>query len=130
MRSISTLREFLAALGLSVFMWSGIAAVYWCCAHAFPACPQLATFGVSATMLLMASAMGGSLFQLPVLGWFTQIAVLAAALRTFFAVPLEPATACAAVILFATTLSVAPAGIILARMEGITLRDAARGAAA
>jgi uncharacterized membrane protein YbhN (UPF0104 family) len=130
MRSISTLREFLAALALSVFMWSGIAAVYWCCAHAFPECPQLATFSVSATMLLMASAMSGSLFQLPILGWFTQIAVLAAALRTFFAVPLEPATACAAVILFATTLSVAPVGIILARIEGITLRDAARGASA
>jgi len=126
LRSISSLREFLAALALSLVMWTGIAAVYWCSAHAFPASPPLATFSVSATMLLLASAMGGSLLQLPVLGWFTQIAVLAAALHGFFAVPLEPATACATVMLFATTLSIAPAGIILARVEGIALRDAAR----
>jgi len=77
-------------------------------------------------MLLLATSMGGSMLQLPVLGWFTQIAVLAAALRGFFAVPLEPATACAAVMLFATTLCIAPTGIILARIEGIALRDAAR----
>jgi len=126
MRSISSLREFLTALALSLIMWTGFAAVYWCCAHAFPASPQLATFSVSATMLLLATSMGGSMLQLPVLGWFTQIAVLAAALRGFFAVPLEPATACAAVMLFATTLCIAPTGIILARIEGIALRDAAR----
>jgi len=126
MRSISSVGEFLAALALSLIMWIGIAAVYWCCAHAFPALPQLATFNVSATMLLLATAMGGSLLQLPVLGWFTQIAILAAALRGFFAVPLEPATACAAVMLFATTLCIVPAGIILAHLGGITLRDAAR----
>jgi len=126
LRSISSLREFLTALALSLVMWTGIAAVYWCSAHAFPASPPLAAFSVSATMLLLASAMGGSLLQLPVLGWFTQIAVLAATLHGFFAVPLEPATACATVMLFATTLSIAPAGIILARIEGIALRDAAR----
>jgi len=130
LRSISSLREFLTVLALSVIMWAGIAAIYWCSAHAFPASPPLAAFSVSATMLLLASAMGGSLIQLPVLGWFTQIAVLAAALHGFFAVPLEPATACAAVMLFATTLSVAPAGIILARVEGIALRDAARSSSA
>lgn len=130
MRSISSVGEFLAALALSLLMWSGIAAVYWCSAHAFPASPQLAAFNVSATMLLLATAMGGSLLQLPVLGWFTQIAVLAAALRGFFAVPLEPATACAAVMLFATTLCIVPAGIILARLGGITLRDAARSSSA
>jgi uncharacterized membrane protein YbhN (UPF0104 family) len=130
LRSISSLREFLTALALSLVMWAGIAAVYWWCAHAFPASPLLAAFSVSATMLLLATSMGGSLFQLPVLGWFTQMAVLAAALRGFFAVPLEPATACAAVMLFATTLCVAPAGIILARIEGITLRDAARSSSA
>jgi uncharacterized membrane protein YbhN (UPF0104 family) len=130
MRSISSLREFLTALALSLLLWAGIAAVYWCSARAFPASPQLAAFSVSATMLLLATAMGGSMLQLPVLGWFTQIAVLAAALRGFFAIPLEPATACAAVMLFTTTLCVAPTGIILARIEGIALSDAARSSSA
>ena len=130
MRSISSVREFLTVLALSLIMWAGIASVYWCSAHAFPTSPPLAAFSVSATMLLLATSMGGSLFQLPVLGWFTQVAVLAAALRGFFDVPLEPATACGAVMLFATTLCIAPGGIILARMEGIALRDAARSSAA
>ena len=130
MRSISSLREFVTALALSLLMWTGIAAVYFCSARAFPTVPQLAAFSISATMLLLATAMGGSLLQLPVLGWFTQIAVLAAALHGFFAVPLEPATACAAVMLFTTMLCVAPTGIFLARIEGIALCDAARGSSA
>ena len=130
LRSIASPGEFFAALAVSLVMWSGIAAVYWCSAHAFPAEPHLAAFSVSATMLLLATSMGGSLLQLPILGWFPQIAVLAAALRGFFDVPLEPATACAAVILFATMLCVAPTGIILARVEGIALRDAARSSSA
>jgi len=130
LRSISSLGEFLSALAVSLVMWIGIAAVYWCSAHAFPATPQLAAFSVSATMLLLATSMGGSLLQLPILGWFTQIAVLTAALRGFFAVPLEPATACAAVMFFSTTICVAPAGIILARIEGIALREAARSSSA
>jgi uncharacterized membrane protein YbhN (UPF0104 family) len=130
LRSISSMREFFTALALSLLMWTGIAAVYWCSARAFTASPQLATFTVSATMLLLATAMGSSLLQLPVLGWFTQIAFLGAVLRGFFAVPLEPATACATIMLFTTTLCVAPGGIILAHLEGIALRDAARSSSA
>jgi uncharacterized membrane protein YbhN (UPF0104 family) len=130
MRSISSVREFVSALAISLGMWTGYAAVYWCCARAFPATPQLAAFSISTTMLLLAAAMGGSLLQLPVLGWFTQIAVLAAALHGFFAVPLEPATACAALMLFATALCIIPPGIIIARIEGIALRDVARSSAA
>jgi hypothetical protein len=130
LRSISSMREFFTALALSLLMWTGIAAVYWCSARAFTASPQLAAFTVSATMLLLATAMGSSLLQLPVLGWFTQIAFLGAVLRGFFAVPLEPATACATIMLFTTTLCVAPGGIILAHLEGIALRDAARSSSA
>lgn len=126
LRSISSLQEFLAALGVSLVMWVGITAVYWCSVHAFHASPKLATFSISATLLVLATSMGGSLFQLPVLGWFTQIAVLAAALHGFFAVPLETATACAAVMFFTTTLCIIPVGIIVARIAGIALRDAAQ----
>jgi uncharacterized membrane protein YbhN (UPF0104 family) len=130
LRSISSLSEFVSALAVSLIMWIGITAVYWCSAHAFPASPPLAGFSVSATLLLLATSMGGSLLQLPILGWFTQIAVLAAALRGFFAIPLESATACAAVMLFTTTLCVIPLGIIVARITGIALRDAAQHGAA
>ena len=123
-RTISTLSEFLAALALSLLLWTGIAASYLLSATAFRASPHLATFTLSATMLLLASGLGGSLLQLPVLGWFTQIAVLAAALHGFFAVPIETATACGAVILLVTNLCIVPAGLLAAHLQGIGLRDA------
>lgn len=126
MRAISTLREFLWAEAISLLMWAGYAGVYFVCVRAFRVEPTLAAFTLPATMLLMATSMGGSLLQLPVIGWFTQIAVLAAALRGFFGVPLETASACGAVLLFATNLSVVPGGLIAARVEGVALRDAAK----
>ena len=60
------------------------------------------------------------------MGWFTQIAVLAAALHGFFAVPLATASACGLVLLVVSNLVVVPAGLIAAQREGISLRDAAQ----
>ena len=123
-RTISTVREFLTALVISLVMWMGIAGSYLCSTTAFRASPVLAAFTLPQTMLLLASGLGGSLLQLPVLGWFTQIAVLAAALHGFFGVPLETATACGAAILVVTNLCIVPAGLIAARVQGVALRDA------
>jgi uncharacterized protein (TIRG00374 family) len=124
---VSTLHEFLAALALSIAMWGLIALMYLNCARAFQDAPSLATLSFAATMLLLATSLGGSLLQLPILGWFTQIAILAATLHGFFAVPLEIASACGAVILCVSNLAVIPAGLLAARSEGISLRDAANG---
>ena len=125
LRIVSTISEFLSALAISILMWLFIAVTYLFSSHAFQATPSLATLSFAATMLLLATSLGGSLLMLPILGWFTQIAVLAAALHGFFNVPLEAASACGAVILLVSGLSVIPAGLIAARIEGITLRDAA-----
>lgn len=125
LRIVSTVSEFLSALAISILMWLFIAVTYLFSAHAFQAAPSLATLSFAATMLLLATSLGGSLLQLPILGWFTQIAVLAAALHGFFNVPLETASACGAVILLVSGLSVIPAGLITAHLEGISLRDAA-----
>jgi len=125
LRIVSTVGEFLSALAISILMWLFIAATYLFCAHAFQAAPSLATLSFAATMLLLATSLGGSLLQLPILGWFTQTAVLAAALHGFFDVPLETASACGAVILLVSGLSVIPAGLLAAHLEGISLRDAA-----
>ncbi len=122
---VSTVRELLTALTISLAMWVVIALMYLSTAHAFRAAPSLATLSFAATMLLLATSLGGSLLQLPILGWFTQIAVLAAALHGFFAVPLETASACGFLILCVANLAVIPAGLIAARTEGITLREAA-----
>jgi uncharacterized membrane protein YbhN (UPF0104 family) len=125
LRIVSTVGEFLSALAISILMWLFIAVTYLLSAHAFQATPSLATLSFAATMLLLATSLGGSLLMLPILGWFTQIAVLAAALHGFFNVPLEVASACGAAILLVSGLSVIPVGLIAARMEGITRRDAA-----
>ena len=122
---ISTLSEFLSALGISVGMWLVVAIMYLETIHSFRATPSLANLSFAATMLLLATSLGGSLFQLPILGWFTQIALIAAALHGFFNVPLESATACAAALLFTANLAVIPGGFIAAQVEGITLREAA-----
>lgn len=125
LRIISTFREFFAALSISVGMWLLIAFMYLEAVHAFRATPSLANLSFAGTMLLLATGLGGSLLQLPILGWFTQIAVLAAALHGFFNVPLETATACGVVLLFVANLAVIPGGFIAAHLEGISLREAA-----
>jgi uncharacterized membrane protein YbhN (UPF0104 family) len=122
---VSTLSEFLSALAISVGMWLVIAFMYLEGVHSFRATPSLANLSFAATMLLLATGLGGSLIQLPILGWFTQIAILAATLHGFFNVPLETATACGAVLLLVATLAVIPGGFIAAHLEGITLREAA-----
>ena len=128
LRIVSTWAEFLGALAISLTMWLVIALMYLNSAHAFRGAPSLATLSFAATMLLLATSLGGSLLQLPILGWFTQIAVLAAALHGFFGVPLETASACGVVLLFVGNLAVIPAGLFAARSEGISLREAAKSA--
>ncbi|HVG26664.1 MAG TPA: lysylphosphatidylglycerol synthase transmembrane domain-containing protein [Acidobacteriaceae bacterium] len=126
-QTLATFGEFASALALSVIMWAAVAVAYLLCARSFRSTPSLAHFSVAGTMLLMATGIGGSVFQLPIVGWFTQIAVLAAALHGFFAVPLEAATACGAIMLVVSYLSIIPTGLVLARMRGMTLRGAAQG---
>lgn len=123
LQAISTVREFLLAAGISVAMWLMIGGAYWQTAHSFAHTPELATLSFSRTMLLMAASLGGSLLQLPGLGWFTQIAATAAAMHAFYGAPLEAATACGAMLLIVTSLSIVPAGLLFARLEGISLRQ-------
>ncbi len=125
LRAVSTTREFLFALLLSLAMWGMIGAAYVETAHAFVRTPELAGLSFSRTMLLMAVSLGGSLVQLPVLGWFTQIAATAAAMHGFYGAPIEAATACGAMLLIVLTLSIVPPGLIFARVEGVNLRTVA-----
>ena len=74
---------------LSLAMWGMIGVAYVQTAHAFVHTPELAELTFSRTMLLMAASIGGSLVQLPIIGWFTQIAVTAAAMHAFYGAPIE-----------------------------------------
>jgi uncharacterized membrane protein YbhN (UPF0104 family) len=123
---ISTFGEFVSAMTLSLLMWAGIACCYLLGATAFRATPQLAGFSASATMLVLATGIGGSVIQLPVLGWFTTIAIFATTLHGLFGVPLETATAAAAMIYAMTSLSVIPIGLVTAQVMGVGLRDGGR----
>ena len=114
--------DFGGATLLSVGMWIVITLAYLETARAFVASPQLAAMTLSNCMLLMASSMAASAFQLPVLGWFTQIGLIAAAMSGFFSVLPEPATACSATLLMVTFLSIIPVGLIWAQFEHVSLR--------
>jgi len=130
LRTIRSFGQFGTALILSLLIWAMIAGSYFETTRAFRDSAQLASFSVPQTMLLLASSMAGSLIQLPVLGWFSQIGVLAGAYIAFFSVPVEIASAAGAILMAVTTLGIVPAGLIAARIEGVSLRDAARSSEA
>ena len=123
-RTIASFGQFAAALGISLIIWLGIALTYLESARAFTASPILGSMSFTGIMLLLATSLGASLLQLPVLGWFTQIAILAAAYRGFYGVPVETASACGTLSLLTTSLSIIPAGLIVSRLQGVSLREA------
>lgn len=125
LNTISSAREFMVTVLISLAMWALIGFAYVETLHAFVETQELATIGFSRAMLLMGASVGGSLLQLPIIGWFTQIAVTATAMHGFYGAPVEAATACGALLLAVTFLSIIPAGLICARMGGISLRAAA-----
>jgi hypothetical protein len=125
LNAIASAKELVVASLLSLAMWGMIGEAYVQTAHAFVHVPELAALSYSQTMLLMAASMGGSLLQLPVIGWFTQIAVTAAAMHGFYGAPIEAATACGGVLLIVTWLVIIPFGLVWARVEGVKMRELA-----
>jgi hypothetical protein len=126
LRTITSARELAFALLLSLAMWAMIGEAYVQTVHAFTGTPEFASLTFSRTMLLMAASLGASLVQLPVVGWFTQIAATAAAMQAFYGAPIEAATACGALLLLVTLLSIIPTGIFFARIERVSLSTVAK----
>jgi hypothetical protein len=125
---LDTMRSFsdvAIVCALSLAMWGLISVAYLEITTAFVASPQLAGLTLAKCMLLMASSLAVSGFQLPVIGWFTQIGAVAAAMSGFFGVAAEPATACAATLLLVGFLGIAPIGLVWARFEHVSLRKIA-----
>jgi uncharacterized protein (TIRG00374 family) len=114
--------DFCIATGLSIGMWLLIAGAYLVTMRAFVADPQLAAMTPAKCVLLMVVSGVSSIVQLPVLGWFTQIGLVATAISKFLDVRPEPATACAALLLLVTFLSVVPFGLLWAQFEHVSLR--------
>jgi hypothetical protein len=126
LNALSSAKDFGVVTLLSLGMWSLIGLAYMQTAHAFVQTPELAELTFSRTMLLMAASIGGSLLQLPIIGWFTQIAVTATAMHTFYGAPIEAATACGAVLLVVTFLCIIPAGLIYSQVEHVSLKKIAQ----
>jgi uncharacterized membrane protein YbhN (UPF0104 family) len=123
LNALSSWRDFGVVILISLAMWGMIGGAYLETVHAFVDSPELAGLTYSRTMLLMAASIGGSLVQLPIVGWFTQIAVTAGAMHEFYGAPIEVATACGAMLLVVTFLCIIPAGLVYARVEGVSLKD-------
>jgi uncharacterized membrane protein YbhN (UPF0104 family) len=122
LNAIGSLTDLLLVMVISLVHWLLISFAYLVTARAFVASPPLATMTLAPCMLLMAASMGSSLLQLPILGWFTQIGLTAAAMEALFHVAAEPALGCGAVLLLVTFLSVIPLGLVWARFEHVSLK--------
>jgi len=123
--AVSSAQDFVVVSLISLAMWAMIGCAYVETLHAFVDTPQLATITFSRTMLLMGASIGGSALQLPVIGWFTQIAVTAAAMHEFYGAPIEAATACGALLLIFTFLCIIPTGLVFARLNHLSLKKVA-----
>ncbi len=120
--TMQSFSDFAAASALSLAMWGLITLSYLEITRAFTASPPLAAMTLPKCMVLMASSMVVSGFQLPILGWFTQIGLVAAAIAGFFGVTPEASTACAATLLLVTFLGIVPVGLVWAQFEHVSLR--------
>jgi hypothetical protein len=123
--TIRSAGDFFAVTGLSLAMWLTIALAYYMTCSAFVASPELAAITPSKTVLLMVASGTASIIQLPIIGWFSQIGLVAVAIGGVLHAQAEAATACSAMLLLATFLCVVPTGLIWAQFEHISLRKVA-----
>ena len=119
MRSFS---DFAAAASLSLAMWLLIALAYFQTSRAFVASPELASITPPKCVLLMIASGSASVIQLPIIGWFSQIGLVAVALVALLGASPEAATACGATLLLVTFVSIVPVGLIWAQIEHVSLR--------
>jgi glycosyltransferase 2 family protein len=122
LNTLKTTADLGLAILLSLVMWGLITTAYLETTQAFVASSQLAGMTLAQCMVLMASSMVASGLSLPVVGWFTQIGMVAAAMSNFFGVAAEPATACATVLFTVTFLEIVPVGLIWAWAGNVSLR--------
>ncbi len=127
--TLASFRDFLLVLLLSLTMWGMIGAAYFETAHAFIRTPELASLTFSRTMMMMAASIGGGLLTLPVIGWFTQIAAVAAVIQALYGAPIEAATACSALLLAVNNLSILPMGFLFARLDHVSLKSVSQQSA-
>ena len=119
---IDSLADFGLISALSLALWATIAAGYVLVLKAFPA--PVHTLTVAHTIVLMGFSIAGS--ALPVPGGSGAWAGNVFALTELFGIPKELAVSAGLMLWIILTLSVIPAGLLYARLEGISLTQVAR----
>ncbi len=114
--------DFLAAAGISVAIWGGIALSYMLAMRAFPA--PVHDLTVAYGLILMGFSVVGGVVQLPGVGGGAQVGTISA-LTLLFGVPNELAVSAGLMIWLITSMSIIPVGLIYAQVEGISLRQVA-----
>jgi glycosyltransferase 2 family protein len=122
--TLRTPADLVVTLSISLSMWALITLAYVEGIGAFIPVGSPDEFNLAKSLAIMAGGGVASIIQLPVIGWFTQIAALEVMLRPLFGMSQETATACAATLLVITFLGIAPVGLIWAQFEHINLREA------
>jgi hypothetical protein len=120
--TLRTPADLAITLSLSLAMWVLITFAYVEGTGAFVPAGSGDELNMAKSLALMAGGGVASIIQLPVIGWFTQIAALEVMLRPLFGMSAETAMACAATLLVITFLGVAPVGLIWAQFEHVNLR--------
>lgn len=123
--TIRSFTDFAIAAALSLSMWFLILLAYYETAHAFTPVSRLAAMSLADSMVILACSGGASFFQLPILGWFTQIGIVGEVIHGFFGVARETAWACSTMLLVDTFLSVIPVGLVWAQFTHVNLRQIA-----
>jgi uncharacterized membrane protein YbhN (UPF0104 family) len=123
--TLDSFPDFLMALGVSLAMWAMIVLAYLETMWAFVNSPELSHMTLARCMVLMAASMGGSIFQLPVIGWFTTILATSATMHGWLGVAAEPALGAGAMLLIVSFLSIVPVGLVWSRFERVSLKQVA-----
>lgn len=120
--TLRTPTDFVVTLSVSLAMWLLITVAYAEGTGAFVPAGSVDELNMAKSLALMAGGGVASIIQLPVIGWFTQIAALEVMLKPLFGMNSETALACAATLLVITFLGIAPIGLIWAQFEHVNLR--------
>lgn len=123
--TLRTPADFAIVFFISLVMWGIITVGYFEGIAAFVPPESGDQLNLAKSLALMAGGGVASIVQLPVVGWFTQIAALQVMLRPLFGMSQETATACAATLLAITFLGIAPIGLVWAQFEHVSLRKVA-----
>ncbi len=119
---IDSFADLLLAIGLSLLLWAVIALAYLITLKAFPAPVHDLTVGH--TIVLMGFSIAGS--ALPIPGGGGAWAGNVFALTSLFQVPGELAASAGLLVWLVTSMSIIPAGLIFAKVDGISLGQVAR----